>query len=195
MITPQIIAGMDEAGRGSWAGPVVAGAVILPKGTKLPGLTDSKLLNHTKREVLFEKITDKCDFGVGIASQDEVDEFGLMHATFKAFERALNQLETIPDHLLIDGRDKFKFQVPHTSIIKGDLKERCISAASIVAKVARDRIMIELDKTYPEYGFANHKGYGTKRHHASLREHGPSAIHRVSYAPLQNLKWIQKELL
>jgi ribonuclease HII len=189
------IAGMDEAGRGSLAGPVVAAAVILPKWTRLPGLTDSKLLSAAKREELFAKITKSCQYGVGIASHEEVDEFGLLHATYRAYKRAIEDLKATPDHLMIDGCDKFFFDIPHTSIIKGDLKIRAISAASVIAKVTRDRLMLEFAQKYPQYGFDLHKGYGTQRHQRALKEHGPSKIHRKSYAPLKSLKWVQKELL
>lgn len=188
MTTPKgIIAGMDEAGRGSWAGPVCAGAVILRKGTKLPGLTDSKLLTLKKREELFEIIIKKCQHGVGFSTSSEVDDLGLTRATELAFQRALAALPLKPDHLLVDGRDKFSFKVPHTSIIKGDLKVRCISAASVLAKVSRDRLMLELAQKYPHYGFEGHKGYGTKRHHSALKEHGPCEQHRLSYEPIKKL--------
>ena len=186
---------MDEAGRGALAGPVVAAAVILPKWTKLPGLTDSKLLSAAKREELFEKIKKSCEYGIGIASHKEVDEFGLLHATFRAYRRAIKGLKTKPDHLMIDGRDKFFFDIPHESIIKGDLLVRSISAASVMAKVTRDRLMLEFAQKYPQYGFDFHKGYGTKRHQRALKEHGPSEIHRKSYAPLKSLKWVQNAFL
>lgn len=179
-----IIAGMDEAGRGSWAGPVVAAAVILPRGLRLPGLNDSKLVQPEKRKILFQKITQTCDYGIGLATHLEVDEQGLLHATFLAFQRALENLKAKPDHLLVDGRDHFKFKVPHTSIIRGDRKLRCISAASIVAKVARDEIMIEYGVEFPEYGFERHKGYGTQAHQRALLDYGPINLHRKSYKPL-----------
>ena len=179
-----VVAGMDEAGRGSWAGPVVAAAVILPKGTRLPGLNDSKLLSEKKREELFEIIIKKCDYGIGFAKPSEVDKHGLTRATELAFQRALDQLSSKPDHLQIDGRDKFKLSVPYESIIKGDQKIRCISAASIVAKVSRDRHMKSLAKKHQNYDFHLHKGYGTKRHQACLKKWGPSPIHRLSYKPI-----------
>lgn len=191
----KLIAGMDEAGRGALAGPVVAAAVILPKWTKLPGLTDSKLLSESKREELFAKITRSCDWGVGIISHEEVDEKGLIHATFKAFKAALEDLNERPEHLMIDGRDKFQFDVPHTSIIKGDLKVRCISAASVIAKVTRDKLMLEFAEKYPQYGFDVHKGYGTERHQSALKKYGPSDIHRTSYAPIKQLIWKQNAFL
>ena len=184
------------------AGPVVAAAVILPKWSRLPGLTDSKLIPAAKRGELFTKIKKQCLHGIGTASHEEVDEFGLLHATFRAYKRALEDLQKKTkkkkiqiDHLMIDGRDKFFFDIPHTSVIKGDLKIRSISAASVLAKVTRDRLMLEFAQKYPQYGFDFHKGYGTKRHQRALKEHGPSKIHRKSYAPLKSLKWVQKELL
>lgn len=186
---------MDEAGRGSWAGPVVAAAVILPKNFKLPGLTDSKLLSAEQRDKLYLKITEKCDFGVGIIPHEIIDKYGLLHATFLAFEMALDDLKGTPDKILIDGRDNFNFKIPHESIIKGDLKIKAISAASIIAKVTRDRIMIEYAKVYPIYGFELHKGYGTARHQRALVEHGTCRIHRLSYAPIMNLKCSQTTFL
>lgn len=195
LIAGENVVGMDEAGRGSWAGPVVAAAVMLPHGLRLPGLNDSKLVRPEKREMLFEKITAACDYGIGIASHEEVDEFGLLHATFLAFQRALESLKTKPDHILIDGRDHFSFAIPHTSIIRGDQTVRCISAASILAKVTRDKLMIEYAAEYPQYGFAIHKGYGTQSHQRALRDYGPCDLHRKSYAPLQKLKWVQEAFL
>ena len=125
---------------------------------------------------------------MGIISNDQIDKYGLLHATFLAFEMALSGLKNKPDKILIDGRDKFKFIIPHESIIKGDLKIKSISAASVVAKVTRDRIMIEYAKQYPNYGFDEHKGYGTSRHQRALNDHGACKIHRFSYAPIMNLK-------
>jgi len=183
MPTPQIIAGLDEAGRGPLAGPVTAAAVILPPKTRLPGLTDSKKLTALQREKLFALITKKCEYAVGWASHKEIDRLGLTKATELAYKRAIKQLKTKPDHLLIDGRDPFKFAIPHTSIIKGDLKIRAISAASIIAKVSRDKLMLKYAQQFPNYGFEAHKGYGTARHQRALRKHGTCPIHRLSYAP------------
>jgi ribonuclease HII len=186
----KIIAGMDEVGRGAWAGPVVSAVVILPRGCQLAGLNDSKKITAKKRDELYEKIVNKAKFGVGKAHHHEVDKHGLTHATFLSFQRALKNLEedfpnSSPDHLLIDGRDPFHFKIPHTSIIKGDGKIRSIAAASILAKVTRDRIMQSYNKTLPQYSFGHHKGYGTKRHQRALLTHGPSKIHRFSYAPIK----------
>lgn len=193
--TLKLVAGLDEAGRGSWAGPVVAAAVILPDKIHLPGLNDSKLVTEKKREELFTKIIKNCPHGIGTASHEEVDQWGLLHATFLAFKRALEQLGQSPDELWIDGRDKFQFDIPHVSVIKGDRTYRCIAAASILAKVTRDHLMIEWAGHYPAYGFEEHKGYGTEQHQAALRRLGPSAIHRKTYAPLLHLKWAQEAFL
>ena len=152
-------------------------------------------LSPLKKKILFKKITRTCEFGIGSATEGEVDEHGLLHATFLAFERALENLKTRPDHLLVDGRDRFQFKVPHTSIIRGDQKVRCISAASIVAKVSRDQIMVEYGAKYPEYGFELHKGYGTQAHQRALQDYGPIELHRKSYQPLKNLKWKQEAFL
>lgn len=193
--TSQRVAGMDEAGRGAWAGPVVAAAVILPPGLKLPGLNDSKLVTEKKREELFELITQKATWGIGSASHEEVDQWGLLHATFLAFKRALEGLEQAPEQLWIDGRDHFDFGIPRVSVIRGDRTYRCIAAASILAKVTRDRLMVEWSRHYSNYGFEDHKGYGTERHQNALKRFGPSAIHRKSYAPLMKLQWAQEAFL
>lgn len=176
---------MDEAGRGPWAGPVVAAAVILPPRVHLPGLNDSKKLTEEKRETLFLLIQKKAAFGIGQASNKEVDRYGLLRATELAFRRALARLPIKPDHLLIDGRDKFTFTVPHTSIIKGDEKERSISAASILAKVTRDHLMAKKAKKFPGYHFERHKGYGTEKHRQALKKHGITPLHRQSFEPVK----------
>ncbi len=186
---------MDEAGRGSWAGPVVAAAVIIRPGQKFTGLTDSKLLSAREREELYAKIVAKCDYGLGVVEHDMIDEWGLLHATFLAFKMALDSLPIRPDKVLIDGRDRFKFDVPHESIIRGDIKIKSISAASVLAKVTRDRIMIEYALLFPEYGFDEHKGYGTTRHLYALKSRGPCDIHRLSYRPIQNIKCEQTTFL
>lgn len=187
-----VVAGMDEAGRGSWAGPVVAAAVILPRGVRLAGLDDSKKLTPESREKLYPKIIELCAYGVGLATHTEVDELGLLPATQLAFSRALGELQERHsgslDHLFIDGRDKFIFPVPHTSVIRGDGIYRCIAAASIVAKVTRDHLMVEWAQAYPEYGFDLHKGYGTESHQEALRLRGPCDLHRLSYKPLKVLQ-------
>lgn len=188
-----IVAGMDEAGRGSWAGPVVAAAVILPKQIRLPGLDDSKKLTAKEREALFPKIKS-CPHGIGMATQAEVDEFGLLHATFLAFSRALDALPIKPDCLYIDGRDKFIFPIQQVSVIRGDQLFRCIAAASILAKVTRDHWMEEWGGHYTEYGFEIHKGYGTELHQKALKRLGPCPLHRLSYKPIQELMYPQKSL-
>lgn len=181
----RLVAGMDEAGRGSWAGPVVAAAVVLPSQLHLPGLNDSKLLSSQQREVLYERIVKTASYGIGFASHTEVDELGLLAATHLAFKRALQTLPTLPEHLFVDGQDAFHFDVPHTSVVRGDQRYRCIAAASVLAKVTRDRWMVEWNRKNPGYGFDAHKGYGTREHQVLLNRLGPSALHRLSYAPLQ----------
>ena len=181
------VAGIDEAGRGAWAGPVVAAALVLPKGTRLPGLKDSKQLSAQQREKLFDQIIKSCEFGVGMASHLEIDEFGLTKATFLAFERALNALPRRPNALKVDGRDPFHFDIPAEFIIRGDTKVRSISAASVLAKVTRDRWMVEAAKTHSNHSFELHKGYGTAKHQEALKTHGACDIHRKSYQPLKNL--------
>ena len=185
MDTKKIIAGMDEAGRGPWAGPVIAAAVILPHRIKLPGLTDSKKLTKAQRETLFNLIRSKAWYGVGMASNQEIDKNGLIPATNLAFLRALNALTIKPDHLLIDGRDKWKLPIPYETIIKGDTKIRAISAASIIAKVTRDGLMERFALEYPQYKFERHKGYGTRLHAEALSKHGVSLLHRKSYQPVK----------
>jgi ribonuclease HII len=184
-----IIAGMDEAGRGSWAGPVVAAVVVIPKGLRLKGLDDSKKLSEVERERLFPRIIQNCPHGIGVSSHAEVDELGLLRATNLAFSRALEHLELEVEHLYIDGRDAFVFPVQHTSVIRGDQIYRCIAAASVLAKVTRDHLMVELAKEYPDYGFEIHKGYGTDRHQKALTAFGPSEVHRKSYEPIKKLQF------
>ncbi len=186
---------MDEAGRGSWAGPVVAAAVILPRNIRLPGLNDSKKLSAKQRENLFSIIKESCAYGIGMASEKEVDEQGLLKATYLAFCRALTNLPQKADHLYIDGRDAFVFDRPHTSVIRGDQIYRCIAAASIIAKVTRDALMCEQAKNFPGYGFEIHKGYGTELHQKALHRLGPCELHRKTYKPLKELQCIQKSFL
>lgn len=179
-----IVAGLDEAGRGPWAGPLVAAAVILPSRVYLPGLGDSKVLSEEVRERLYELITQKAYWAVGIVSNLEIDHYGLTKATAKAFLRALQGLSRVPDRILIDGRDVFSFPYPTEAIIKGDAKIRCISAASIVAKVTRDRLMRQYALLYNQYGFERHKGYGTRSHQNALACYGVTPLHRRSYSPV-----------
>lgn len=176
------ICGVDEAGRGPLAGPVCAAAVILPQGIELAGLNDSKKLSEKKREELFDIITEKAIcFGVAFATVQEIEEYNILNATFLAMNRAIAQLSNPPELALIDGNQTKGIDYNCRSIIGGDAKCASIAAASILAKVTRDRLMLDYDKEYPQYGFAKHKGYGTKAHYAALREFGPSPIHRMSF--------------
>ncbi len=178
----QVICGVDEAGRGPLAGPVCAAAVILPKHLEIPGLTDSKKLTDKKRRELFPLIQEQAvAYGIGLASQEEIDEINILQATFLAMERALSQLNVRPDMVLIDGNRERDFGVPVQTVIKGDSLSANIAAASILAKVTRDNLMMELAQQYPQYGFEIHKGYGTKAHYEALRQYGASPIHRRSF--------------
>lgn len=177
-----VICGVDEAGRGPLAGPVCAAAVILPKDLELPGLTDSKKLTDRKRRELFPLIQEHAvAYGIGFATEQEIDEINILQATFLAMQRALDQLAVMPDLALIDGNREKNFGIPVKTVIKGDSLSANIAAASILAKVSRDNLMVELAETYPQYGFEIHKGYGTKAHYAALREFGPSPIHRMTF--------------
>lgn len=182
-----LIAGVDEAGRGPLAGPVVAGAVILKDYKFTSYINDSKKLSAKKREAAFEEITRKAIVGVGIVDEKVIDKINIYRATLKAMQEALANLKIPPDYVLVDGRMKLPTKCPIKCIVGGDSKSLSIAAASIVAKVTRDRIMIEYDNLYPQYGFAKHKGYGTKRHVRSLETHGASPIHRFSFQPVKSL--------
>ena len=178
----QVICGVDEAGRGPLAGHVCAAAVILPKHLEIPGLTDSKKMTDKKRRELFPLIQEQAvSYGIGLASQEEIDEINILQATFLAMERALSQLNVRPDMVLIDGNREREFGVPVQTVIKGDSLSANIAAASILAKVTRDNLMMELAQQYPQYGFEIHKGYGTKAHYEALRQYGASPIHRRSF--------------
>ena len=178
----QTICGVDEAGRGPLAGPVCAAAVILPPHLQIPGLNDSKKLSDKRRRELFPEICKQAlAYGIAFATEGEIDEINILQATFLAMERALSQLKVRPDLVLIDGNRQKDFGLPVRTIVSGDALSASIAAASILAKVTRDRLMEELDGEYPQYGFAVHKGYGTKRHYEALREFGPSPIHRMSF--------------
>jgi ribonuclease HII len=179
-----VIAGVDEAGRGALAGPVVAAACILPAITTFPDLLrDSKQLTPRQRDTMYLWIKKHCLFGTGAVSASEIDAIGILEATQKAMQAAVAALAAHchPTYLLVDGCDQFWFDYPHTGIIRGDQTEPCISAASIVAKVMRDRKLKNLSKKFIHYGFAQHKGYGTAEHMATIREIGPSAEHRHSF--------------
>ena len=178
----KMICGVDEAGRGPLAGPVCAAAVILPKGLELPGLNDSKKLTDKKRRELFPIIKEQAiAYGIGLASHEEIDEINILQATYLAMERAIAQLEGKADYALIDGNRARDFGLPVRTVVKGDSLSASIAAASVLAKVTRDDIMLEMAEKYPEYGFEVHKGYGTKAHYEALRAHGHSPIHRMTF--------------
>ena len=182
-----IICGVDEAGRGPWAGPVCAAAVILDSANIPAGLNDSKKLTEAKRESLYPEIMRAADVGVGLVSAAEIDEINILQATYLAMQRAVAALKAKPTLALIDGNRAPKLFCETQVIIGGDGKSLSIAAASIIAKVTRDRLMIEMDAAYPAYGFARHKGYGTAAHAAALAKHGPCTEHRKSFAPIRAL--------
>lgn len=176
------LCGVDEAGRGPLAGPVVAGAVILPVDCQILYLNDSKKLSAKKRELLFEEIQDKAvSYGVGVVGPGRIDEINILNATYEAMEEAIAKLNPVPDLLLNDAVTIPGVAIDQIPIIKGDQKSVSIAAASILAKVTRDRMMVEYDKLYPEYGFAKHKGYGTAMHSKAILEYGPCPIHRSTF--------------
>ena len=176
------IGGIDEAGRGPLAGPVVAAVVVFKPGTKIEGINDSKKLSEAKRDELFDIIRDQAlDYGIGIVQREEIDEYNILNATYMAMKKAINCLKKSPDYLFVDAAHVPDVSIDQKSIIKGDSKSISIAAASILAKVTRDSIMYEYDKMYPEYGFASHKGYGTDQHYKAIREHGITTIHRRSF--------------
>ena len=179
----EFIAGIDEAGRGPLAGPVVVGAVIMKPDSFIEGVNDSKKISESKREKLYEQITEEAiAWSVGIVTEKEIDEINILNATKKALEKALEGLEVRPDRLVVDALEHIDTKgIPYTSVIKGDAKIYSISAASIIAKVTRDRIMREYDEVYPEYGFAKHKGYGTAAHISAIKTYGPCPLHRRSF--------------
>ena len=177
-----IVCGIDEAGRGPLAGPVCAAAVILPEGCEIEGINDSKKLTEKKREQLYDVIIEKAlAYGIATADEKEIDEINILQATYLAMNRAFQKLEIKPDMALVDGNRDPKLGIPTQTIVKGDARSMSIAAASILAKVTRDRFMLEMDKKYPEYQFAKHKGYGTKLHYEMLTEYGPSEIHRMTF--------------
>lgn len=190
----EAIAGVDEAGRGPLAGPVTAAAVMFPRGwilgglpPALEGLNDSKQLSERERERYFDFLTSSPDVRFGVACIDAtvIDTINILQATHRAMNEALALLRPVPAHALVDGLRVKSLRVPQTPIVKGDSKSYSIAAASVIAKVTRDRAMLEFDRQYPEYGFATHKGYPTPMHLAALRQHGPCAIHRRSFAPIR----------
>ena len=176
------ICGVDEAGRGPLSGPVVAAACILPLGCVIEGLDDSKKLTPKKRDALFEVIkANALSYSIASASVEEIDEMNILNATLLAMRRAITGLSVPADFALIDGNIDRDFPLPAKAVIKGDSLSTSIAAASILAKVTRDRLCMEDDKAYPQYEFAKHKGYGTARHMALIREYGPSPLHRKSF--------------
>lgn len=182
------IAGLDEAGRGPLAGPVVAAAVVLPEGLLIPGLTDSKQVPEQKREELFDIIRAQAVcYGVGIADERTIDEVNIYQATIIAMERALQALVPQPDYLLLDAITLPRLATPQKPLIKGDCRSHSIAAASILAKVTRDRMMLDLHEKFPVYNFQQHKGYATKEHMSLLRKHGPCEAHRKSFEPVSSM--------
>ena len=178
----KIICGVDEAGRGPLAGPVYAAAVVLAKGHIIEGVNDSKKLSEKKRELLFDKIIAEAeDYSIGIATPSEIDEINILQATFLAMKRAVEGLKIKPDYAMIDGNKKPNLDIDMETVVKGDAKSASIAAASILAKVSRDRYMLQMAEKYPQYQFEKHKGYGTKLHYEMLDEFGPSEIHRQSF--------------
>lgn len=179
----KIICGVDEAGRGPLAGPVCAAAVILPENLVIDGLNDSKKLSEKKREMLFDVIKEKAvAYSIAFGSVEEIENVNILNATFLAMNRAIEGLDVKPDYCLIDGNRVPKdIKFPCETVIKGDSKSYSVAAASILAKVTRDRLMLEYDKKYPAYKFAKHKGYGTKEHYEAIRENGFCEIHRLSF--------------
>ena len=181
------VCGIDESGRGPLAGPVCAAAVILPPDCDIPGLNDSKKLSEKKREALFPVIQEKAlAFGIGWATAEEIDRVNILQATFLAMARAVEALPAPADYALVDGNRMPPLPIPGETIVKGDATSASIAAASILAKVSRDRLLRRLDEEHPEYGFAKHKGYGTKAHYEAIRKYGLLPEHRRSF--LKNLE-------
>lgn len=177
-----LLCGVDEAGRGPLAGPVCAAAVILPAGLEIPGLNDSKKLSEKQREALFEPIKAAAKaYGIAFSSVEEIENLNILNATFLAMNRAISQLSPQPELALIDGNRNTGITVPSRCVVKGDSRCADIAAASVLAKVSRDRYMLEMAEKYPEYGFDRHKGYGTKLHYEAIRQYGPCPIHRLSF--------------
>ena len=179
----QYVCGIDEAGRGPLAGPVVVASVMLPKDSMIEGVNDSKKISESKREKLYDVILQEAiSYGIGIIYQDEIDEINILQATKKGLHEAVANMEIKPNVILVDALTGIDtLGIPYKSIIKGDAKSYSIGAASIIAKVTRDRIMREWDKVYPEYGFAEHKGYGTARHIEAIKKYGLTSIHRKTF--------------
>ena len=186
----QLICGIDEAGRGPLAGPVFAAAVILPEGLEDLGINDSKKLSEKKRDLLFEQIKEKAvAYSIASASEKEIDEINILNATFLAMKRAVERLSVKPEIALVDGNRKPGTGIEELTIVKGDAKSISIAAASILAKVSRDRYLTELDRQYPQYQFAKHKGYPTKLHYEMIKQYGVSPVHRLSFLKNLNEKY------
>ena len=178
----RFVAGVDEAGRGPLAGPVVAAAVILPEGCFIPGVDDSKKLTAAKREALYDVIlASALAAGTGVIGHEEIDRINILQATYRAMHQALAALSITPGHVLVDGNRFAGTGIPFTTIVDGDALSHSIAAASIIAKVTRDRLLCDYDRLYPAYGFARHKGYGTAQHRAAIVAHGPCPIHRRTF--------------
>lgn len=178
----KILCGVDEAGRGPLAGPVYAAAVILPRNLEIEGLNDSKKLSEKKREALFDIICEKAlCYGIARAEVEEIESLNILNATYLAMNRAIARLELTPELALIDGNRNAGIEISSRCVVKGDSKCADIAAASILAKVSRDRYLLEMAELYPQYQFEKHKGYGTKLHYEAIREYGPSPIHRMSF--------------
>lgn len=183
----RLIAGVDEVGRGAWAGPLIAGAVVLHPDKKILGVKDSKLLRSAQRQIIFELITSRAlAWAIGVVTADVIDKIGLAAANRLAMERAIGQLKIKPDYLLIDALRLESTGIPSRSIIDADRLITSVAAASIVAKVTRDGLMTAFGQRYPHYDFARHKGYGTKRHHQMIRRHGLCDLHRKSFKPIED---------
>ncbi len=183
------VAGVDEAGRGPLAGPVAAAAVILPRTFSCPLLDDSKKLTKRRRETLYTEITGNCDvvWAVALVGPEEIDGINILRATHRAMALALGSLAEVPDIALVDGLPVKGLPVPHEALVKGDGLSLSIAAASVIAKVTRDRFMAKIDSEFPAYGFAKHQGYGTRQHLEALRKHGPCRYHRRSFQPVSQL--------
>ncbi len=177
-----ILCGVDEAGRGPLAGDVYAAAVILDPMNPIEGINDSKKLTEKKRELLFEEICSKAvSYSIATATVEEIEEINILNAAMLAMKRAVEGLSVVPSYVLVDGNKMPDISIMAETVVKGDANSASIAAASILAKVARDKKLIELDKIYPEYGFSKHKGYGTKAHYEALMKYGPSPVHRMSF--------------
>jgi ribonuclease HII len=188
----RFLAGVDEAGRGPLAGPVVAAAVIFERGTVIEGVRDSKKLSPLRREELYQEVVNGClSYGVGVVGHDVIDHINIRCATFAAMKLAISKLEIVPDHVLVDGYAIPELGLPQLAIIKGEDQSMSIAAASILAKVHRDRLMELYDTAFPQYGFARNKGYATPQHIEALLSHGPCRIHRRSFRPTRTIQMSQ----